>query len=145
MKKGNKVMTNQEFINLYNQMKKGTLHTIVYVKTEKGYTKTTTMLVRFVNYFNTKAYKASGKQPNANPTPNPNIITIIPHVLTTNTKTGNTLVHCYPIKNHKAKSVYQDQNGNTIDKATYEQVVKPKAHGDTPVFQINILNLVSIK
>lgn len=136
----------QNFQNIYQRIKPGTLHTIHTLKVlANGYSKETKMLVRFVNYYNVKAVKESGKTPSQGQ-PNPNIQVLIPHVLTFNQNTGNFLVHCYPVANHKAKSIYKDNQGNTIDKVAYELVNKPRpsSNGARIVFQVNVNDIVDI-
>lgn len=138
-------MTPIEIQNLFNNktLTKGKLTKIVYERNENGYTKTTTMVVRFVNYYNLKSVKASGKQPSTNQ--KPNIQVLIPHILTYNTNTNNYLLHCYPMPNIKSKSVYKDPNGQTIDKATYELAVQTKRKGNpSPILQIKVQDLISI-
>lgn len=138
-------MTPIEIQNLFNNktLTKGKLTKIVYEKNENGYTKTTTMVVRFVNYCHLKSVKASGKtQPTAS---NPNVQVLIPHILTYNTNTNNYLLHCYPMPNIKSKSVYKNPNGQTIDKATYELAVPQKRKGNpSPILQIKVQELISI-
>ena len=119
-------MTVQELKTLFanKTLKLGRFYTLVYADTTNGYTKTTTTKVRFVNYYNIKSVKAAGKTPKANP--NSNYQVIIPHVLTYNTHTQNYLLQCATTPKCKVKRIYQDPNGNEIDKATYELAVPPK-------------------
>ena len=140
-------MTFQECKNLFDTktLKMGRYYTMVYSSTENGYTKTTTTKVRFVNYYNIKSVKAAGKVPNPQATPNPSIQVIIPHVLTYNSNTQNYLLQCATTPNGKAKSVYQDPNGNEIDKATYEMAVPPKKHGKVEeIFRKKLQDIISI-
>lgn len=140
-------MTLQECKKLFDTktIKMGRYYTLVYAETENGYTKTTTTKVRFVNYYNIASVKASGKTQNTNQ-PNPNIQVIIPHVLTFNSNTQNYLLHCYKTPNGKAKHMYQDPNGNTIDQATYEMAVPPKKKypNNSPIFQKKLQAVISI-
>ena len=143
-KKGTKKMTHQEIENLFNTkvLQKGKLTKITYMKSENGYTKTTTMVVRFINYYNMEIVKQSGKQPTTNS--NPNVQVLIPHILTYNVNTGNYLLHCYPMPNIKAKTIYKDPKGQVIDKATYELAVPPKKINPSPVRQIKVQDIISI-
>ena len=125
------------------QIKKGVYYKLVFAKTQNGYTKTTTTKVRFVNYYNIKSVKESGKKPSDKP--NPNVVVIIPHILTYNKNTKNYLVHCYKTPHGKAQSTYTDPSGEQIDKATYELAVPPKKHsGDSPVYQIMLQDIIQI-
>lgn len=139
-------MTAKEIENLFatKVLQKGKLTKITYMRSENGYTKTTTIVVRFVNYYHIKSVKESGKQPST--TPNPNVQVLIPHILTYNVNTNNYLLHCYPMPNIKAKSTYKDPNGQTIDKATYELAVPPKKrpNNPSPILQIKVQDIVSI-
>lgn len=138
-------MTIQDIQKLFDSktIKKGRYYLITYCKVEKGYTKTTTTKVRFVNYYNIKSVKESGKTPT--PT-SANTQVIIPHILTYNTNTQNYLVHCYKTPNSKAKVTYQDSNGKIITKEEYETVVPPKKKygNDSPVFQVKVQDIISL-
>lgn len=144
-RKENLNMTLEEVKMAIATIGKGKLTHVTYEKTENGYTKTTTMVCRFINYYNMKSVKESGKT-QAQAKPNPNIQTIIEHILTYNTNTQNYLLHCYPLPNQKSKSIYKDNNGNEITKEQYQAVVPPKkTYGNpSPVRQIKIQDLVKI-
>lgn len=139
-------MTAKELEQMFQDktLVKGRYYTIVYARTENGYTKTTKTKVRFVNYYNIATIKAMGKTPTTQPSANTQVI--IPHILTYNTNTKNYLVHCYKTPNGKAKTTYQDQNGNTITQQEYEMVNPPKKTypNNSPVFQIKLHEIVSI-
>jgi hypothetical protein len=137
-------MTYQEIQNLFNSktIKQGKFYKITYITTDQasGYSKTTTTKTRFVNYYNIKSVKASGKTPMVKPYET----TIIPHILTYNTNKGDYYLHCYIAPNTKSKCVYKDNNGNEIDKATYQAMVKPSQYKPTIVFTKKVQDIISI-
>ena len=133
-------MTIEEFKAKYENIKKGAYTHIVYASGKNGYKKTTSTTIRFVDYYNIKEVKESGAKPST--TPNPNVETIIPHVLTYNKKTGNYLVHLYPTKNHKSHCVYE-LNGIEISKEEYELANPPKK-SSSPVYQVVLTNVISL-
>lgn len=146
-------MTIQELQEFYaNKYKKGTNIQVVYVHVEgNGFSKKTIARARLVNYYNTKYYKNKVANGQAKPqqTTNDNVIQIIPHILTFNKNTNNYLVHLQaPSKGKIRKQVlYYDNNGNEIDKATYETMVPPKksyAKAPSPTIQIKLQELVQI-
>jgi len=137
-------MTLQEIQNLFNSktIKKGKFYTITYVSVDpkSGYTKTTTTKTRFVNYYNIKSVKASGKTPMVKPYET----TIIPHILTYNTNTNQYYLHCYIAPNTKTISTYKDNNGKDIDKATYQAMVKPSNGRPNIVYTKKVQDIISI-
>ena len=139
-------MTLEKFMEIFNTLTKGAFTKVAYQKVnDNGYSKETTTTIRFVDYYNIETIKQLNRQPT---TPNPNVETIIPHILTLNKKTGNYLVHLYFVPNAKTITIYKDNNGNEIDKATYETMVPPKKkyHSNTPsvMFQVKLQDLVSL-
>ena len=123
-------------------LKKGTYHTIVYAHSENGYTKTTTMVARLVNYYHIKEVRESGKTEPSEP--RKNTIVIVPHILTYNTKTGNYLLHVYPTKHHQPRSTYTNPSGETCTSEEYYDMSGRKPSGPSPVYQIKLQDLVAI-
>ena len=133
-------MTIKNLTDTLTNIKKGPFKHIQYRGGENGYEKTTTMIVRFINYYHMKSFLESGKTPKA---PNPNETTIIPHILTYNKNTNKYYVHVYPTKHHKAHSTYTF-NGKEITKEEYYQGMKKKPSKPSPVFTISAENVIAI-
>ena len=123
-----------------SNIRKGSYTHIKYRGGENGYEKTTTMVVRFVNYYATKDFKESGRTPKS---PNPNVETLIPHILTYNKNTNNYHVHVYTTNHHKAHSTYT-LNGKEITEEEYYEGTKKKPSKPTSVFTINAENVIAI-
>lgn len=134
----------ETLIEKIKTMRKGTYHTIVYRHEEKGYTKTTTMVARLCNYYNMKSTKERGKT--APTTPSKNTITIIPHVLTYNTNTGNYLLIVHPTMSSKSKpqSTYATPSGEPCDSETYYTMSGRKPSPMSETYNIKLQDLVSI-
>ena len=138
-------MTIQTLQNLFatKQLKKGKFYKMITEKTENGLTKTTETTIRFVNYYKKKSTIAKGSIPSG--TPNPNRQVIIADVCYLNTKTGNYLLQVNTIPNGHTISTFKDQNGNPIDRATYESVNPSKKGNPTDYYTISLDRVVSIK
>lgn len=136
-------LTIQETINLLNTLKKGIYHSFTRKHTESnGYYFIRTYVGRLGSYA-----KVVGKEETTN-TISKNRITIIPNVLYYNENTQNYLlmVLTTKCKNHHSKTHYYDNNGNEIDKDTYEMVNPQKKNSfDSPVFNIKLQELVMVK
>lgn len=107
------------------ELKKGKFYKMIVEKVESnGYSRLITIKTRFVNYYNIASVKAEGKTPSTKSMAN--TYTIIPHILTYNTKTKNFLLHCYETPNSKTRVVYKNDYGVEITKEEFEMVNPPK-------------------
>ena len=130
----------QEFQNQFQAIKKGQFIKASWqsVKVVNGveYKKVSNGVVRFVQYGNIKGVVVVGKV-------NVNEQCLIPSVLYYNTNTNNHYVQ-FATTNVKIKNQTFYINGVECDKATYEMVVKPNNHSNSPVFRVKLENLISL-
>ena len=141
-KKEEKQMTLEQFKEI--KVRKGKFYKATYQKVVNGYTKTTTTTARFVDYYNTKEVKASGKTPNPSKS-NPNVEVVIKDVLTFNKNTQNYLVHLQATPNGKTITTYQDQEGNTIDKDTYYKATNTKPSAPSKFHNVKLQDLLKLE
>ena len=130
----------QEFQNQFSTIKKGRFVKASWqsVKVVNGveYKKVSNGVVRFVQYGNIKGVVVVGKV-------NVNEQCLIPSVLYYNTNTNNHYVQL-STTNVKVKNQTFYINGVECDKATYEMVIKPSNHSNSPVFRVKLENLISL-
>lgn len=123
--------------------KRGTYTTLEKQTEKNGYTKITSCVCRFVNYYNIKTVKAQNKQPIKKDYER----IIIPHILKENTNTKNVLLLVYTTKNskQKAKTSYF-YNGEPITKAQYYEGIqeKEKNYNIDNLFTVKLCDVLSI-
>ena len=122
--------------NKLNSIKKGTFVKATWksekIVNGKKCEKVSNGVVRFVKYGNIKGVVVKGV--------NKNESSIIPNVLY-QSGNGSMLVQFAKTK-IKAKSTYQI-NGVSVDKNTYETMVKPN-NNNSPIFRVKLENLISL-
>lgn len=102
-------MTQLQFIDFYATYKRGTYRKLIKEKTNGQFKKVTSLIVRFVNYYNIKTVKEKLKDKPNTETKNPDFEKqIIPHVLKLNLNTNNLLLCAYTTNKHKAHTKYYD-------------------------------------
>ena len=131
----------QEFQNKFdNEIVKGQFVNAVWCseKKVKGVVcrKVSYGVIRFVKYGNIKGVKVVGKV-------NVNEQCVIPNTLYYNTNTKN-----YYVQLATTNALVQKQeffiNGVECDKETYQTLVKPSDHSQSPVFRVKLENLLSL-
>ena len=90
-------------------------------------------VVRFVEYGHIKGVVVKGVSNGTN--------VVIKDILYQSAN-GNLLVQ-FGRTNVKAKSTYII-NGNVVDKATYDTMVKPSSNNNSPIFRVKLENLISL-
>ena len=134
-------MKEKTFVDFYTKhYHKGSFVQLVKETNDNGYVKETTMVVMLVNYYNTKEAKQANRQPSA---PKAYENTIIPHILKTNTNTGNTLVMVHTTEKHKSHSKYW-LNGQPITKDQYYVGTGKKPSAPTHTMSIRLSTIKSI-
>lgn len=136
-------MNTNEFLKFYDNYHKGSNTTLIRETNKNGYVKETKMAVRFIDHYNTKEFKASGKTPRQ---PSANETAIIPHVLKYNANTGNTLLVAHTCSNSKARpSSKYFFNGKEISKEEYYNGIgeEPKTY-NTNTFTFTLDTIKSI-
>ena len=126
-----------------NNYHKGTYVVIEKMTITGDFAKLTRMVGRFVDYYNIASVIAKGKKDTGKKRDYE--IQIIPHVLKTNTNTGNDLLMVYKTNHHKAHSKYF-YLGTEISKDDYYSMSgeKQKEYGDTPLFMFKMQEVVSV-
>lgn len=94
-----------------------------------------------INYAHTNGYVAPKSPRKANE----NLITIRPHSIHENTKTGNTLLTIYPSNIPNQTSVSYQRNGRDVSKAEFDSYLKkPEYEGSRKVVTVNCDHIISI-
>ena len=143
-------MTLTTLQKILNSKKRGQFLPITYRKPLGDYEKTTTTIVRLVDYNNVKAVKemkkAKGIDLNQNTTTMPKKPSADKHLgnnIIYNENTGKTRLQVFPVNNHKPHCIYTYQ-GNEIDKDTYYAESGDKQSNPSIVYSINIENIIAI-
>lgn len=136
-------MTQQQFINFYENYKRGSYTKMTKQKTRGNYKKVTSIVVRFVNYFNIKAIKEKGTNP-ASAKPREYEKQIIPHVLKLNTNTNNLLLCAYKTNQHKPHTKYYYNDNEITAEEYYAQSGDKLSNADSVVFNIKLNDIISI-
>lgn len=137
-------MTQTEFTKFYDSYKHGSYTKLIKQKTSGNYKKVTTMIIRFVNYFNIKSVKE--KQTDSTQIKTRDYeIQIIPHVLKLNTNTNNLLLSAYKTNKHKAYTKYYLNDIEITENEYYlNSGDKKRNNNDTIIFNFKLCDVLKI-
>ena len=115
---------------------------VVRETTKNGFTRQTKVVCRFVNYYNIESVKAKGTSTSK---ARDYEISIIPHVLKTNTNTNNDLLMCYATNHHHPHEHFIHE-GKPITKEQYYLGIgeKERKHNASVVYAMKLNEIVSV-
>lgn len=135
-------MTQNEILLFFENYKRGSYTRITKQSEKNGFKKITSLVCRFVNYYNIKSVKDRGA---TMPNPRPYEIQIIPHILKLNTNTNNLLLCVYLTNHHKTHTKYY-YNDIEITAAEYYTGIneKPREYHETQLFNFKAAEVVAL-